>query len=518
LVRIPGKEDQYIQKALEDKNTDIRITGLRAARQLRPDVIPFVKKVITDADPQVRREAAIALRHNKSPEAAALWAELAMQYNGNDKWYLEALGIGADMQWEPFLTAWKSKAGAQNNKTGRDIVWRSRTGMALPLLAANIQDSSVDGQDRLKYFRAFDFIEAPQKETVLLGLLNNAGPNRKEILLTALNHLSPSSLSRSPKMQSVLKETLTSVKGTQNFVDLIGRYELKSYNNDLFQIALAMPDSSLGSDAANLLVKSGGSALLKNAIKSKNQQTANAALKTLGSTGTNEGIGMVESIIKDPSIDIGMRQEAVKMLAAGWNESERLLKMVREGKLPKELKPAAGLALSNAYRKDIKQESLKYLQVADSTGGKSLPPINELAKLSGNPISGKQIFSTICATCHKIDNEGQNFGPALSKIGSKLTKDAIYLSIIHPDEGISFGYEGHVFKLKDGNVAAGIITSETEEAVEIVMPGGIKKKYEKPAIASRTQMKNSMMPSGLHQTMTQQQLVDLVEYLHSKKE
>ncbi len=158
--------------------------------------------------------------------------------------------------------------------------------MALPLLSASIQDSSVNSSERLKFFRAFDFINAPQKESVLLGLLKNTGPNRNEILLTALNHLSPSSLAKSPKMQSVLKETLTSVKGTQNFVDLVGRYNLKNYNNDLMQIAVSMPDSSLGSDAANLLVKSGGSSLLKNAINSKDQITAKAALKTLSSTGT----------------------------------------------------------------------------------------------------------------------------------------------------------------------------------------------------------------------------------------
>jgi hypothetical protein len=30
-------------------------------------------------------------------------------------------------------------------------------------------------------------------------------------------------------------------------------------------------------------------------------------------------------------------------------------------------------------------------------------------------------------------------------------------------------------------------------------------------------MGNSMMPSGLYQTMTQQQLIDLVEFLHDKK-
>ncbi len=519
LARIPGKEDTYIQKALDDKNPDIRITGIRAAREIKPDIIPYIKKLTNDTDPQVRRELAIALHHNKSPEAPGLWAQLAMLYDGNDRWYLEALGIGADKQWDSFLDAYKNKAGEKiNDKPGRDIVWRSRTGISLPLLAKNIEDNAISDSERLKYFRAFDFIDAPAKEDVLLGLLNYQGPNQQEIYFNTLNELTPSALSTSSKMRSVITETLDSIKGTQDFVTLLGKYKLKNYNNDLLQITLAMPDSSLGREAANLLVNSGGSAILKNAIKSNDSVTAVAALKALASTGSNEGIQMVESIIKDPDVNLQLREKAVKMLASGWNESEKLLDMVKAGQLPKELKSTAAIALSATYRKDIRQEALKYLQVSEVAGGKPLPTINELAKLNGDVTSGKQVFSATCSSCHKIDNEGENVGPALSKIGSKLTKDALYIAIIHPDEGISFGYEGYVFKMKDNNVVAGIITSETEDAVEIVMQGGIKKKLEKSSIASRTEMKNSLMPATLYQTLTQQQLVDLVEYLHSKTE
>lgn len=519
LARIPGKEDTYIQKALDDKNPDIRITGIRAAREIQPDVIPYVKKLINDPDPQVRRELAIALHHNKSPEAPGLWAQLAVQYDGNDRWYIEALGIGADKQWDSFLDAYKNKAGEKiNEKAGRDIVWRSRTGIALPLLAKNIEDRSISDSERRKYFRAFDFIDAPGKEDVLLGLLNYQGPNQQEIYFNTLNELTPSALSTSSKMRSVLTETLDSIKGTQDFVTLLEKYKLKDYNGDLLKITLEMPDSSLGREAANLLVNSGGSAILKNAIKSKDSVTAVAALKALASAGSKEGIQMVESIIKDPAVNLQLREKAVKMLASGWNESEKLLDMVKAGQLPKELKSTAAIALSATYRKDIRQEALKYLQVSEVAGGKPLPTINELAKLNGDETAGKQVFSATCSSCHKIDNEGENVGPALSKIGSKLTKDALYIAIIHPDEGISFGYEGYVFKMKDNNVMAGIITSETEDAVEIVMQGGIKKKLEKSSITSRTEMKNSLMPATLYQTLTQQQLVDLVEYLHSKTE
>ncbi len=519
LARITGKEDAYIQKALDDKNPDIRITGIRVVREIKPDIIPYVKKLINDNDPQVRRELAIALHHSESPEAPGLWATLAMQYNGNDRWYLEALGIGADKQWDSFLSAYKNIAGEKiNDKAGRDIVWRSRTGIALPMLAKNIEDNTVGDSERLKYFRAFDFIDAPGKEDVLLGLLNYTGPHQEAIYFNALNELSPSALSKSSKMKTVLKEMLDSIKGTQEFVTLLEKYKLPDYNNELLKITLSMPDSSLGREAANLLVNSGGSSILKNAIKSKDSVTAEAALKALASTGSNEGIQMVEAIIRDPSVNVRLRESAVKKLAAGWNESEKLLQMVKQGQLPKELKSTAAIALSATYRKDIRTEALKYLQVNEGAGGKTLPTINELAKLNGDAALGKQVFSATCSSCHKIDNEGENVGPALSKIGSKLTKDALYISIIHPDEGISFGYEGYVFKMKDGNVLAGIITSETEDVVEIVVQGGIKKKLEKSSIASRTEMKNSLMPATLYQTLSQQQLVDLVEYLHSKTE
>jgi hypothetical protein len=45
-----------------------------------------------------------------------------------------------------------------NTAAARDIVWRARTGAALPLLAAGITENSTDSVTRLKYFRAFDFI------------------------------------------------------------------------------------------------------------------------------------------------------------------------------------------------------------------------------------------------------------------------------------------------------------------------------------------------------------------------
>src|SRR6266404_4187734 len=172
LARIPGRERKYIHTAIKDADPDIRITGLRIARELKLDVIPAVKALAHDDSAQVRRECALALRHNTSPEAPKLWAQLAAQHDGSDRWYLEALGIGADRQWDSFLEAWLAEVGEHSDTpAGRSIIWRSRSKKTPALLARIIKDKSLSAAERDHYFRALDFVSGPEKDAALIELL-----------------------------------------------------------------------------------------------------------------------------------------------------------------------------------------------------------------------------------------------------------------------------------------------------------------------------------------------------------
>jgi putative membrane-bound dehydrogenase-like protein len=159
LSKLDGSK-KYLDKAIKDTNPDIRITALRAASEIKTvDVANYIKLVINDPEAQVRRECALILHGNKSPEAAALWTKLAQQYDGKDRWYLEALGIGADGQWDSFFKSWQAAAGANpiGTAAGKDIVWRARTKESVPLLASLAGDASVDLKSRLRYFPRFRF-------------------------------------------------------------------------------------------------------------------------------------------------------------------------------------------------------------------------------------------------------------------------------------------------------------------------------------------------------------------------
>ena len=168
--KVEGNGAAVVAETIKDANPDIRILGIRLARQLGQDV-GTLKSLAGDAAPEVRRELCIALRHNKSADAAAIWADLAQKHDGKDRWYLEALGIAADKQWDAFLDTWLAKAGESwNTPAGRDIVWRSRAKKSPSLLAKIVKDPKTDEKELPRYMRAFDFLSGPEKEAALKSL------------------------------------------------------------------------------------------------------------------------------------------------------------------------------------------------------------------------------------------------------------------------------------------------------------------------------------------------------------
>jgi len=62
-----------------------------------------------------------------------------------------------------------------------------------------------------------------------------------------------------------------------------------------------------------------------------------------------------------------------------------------------------------------------------------------------------------------------------------------------------------------------LIVSETNDELALKTVGGIVTRYKKEDISRRTKQKLSIMPAGLEQTMSVDELADLVEYLSSLK-
>jgi putative heme-binding domain-containing protein len=209
---------------------------------------------------------------------------------------------------------------------------------------------------------------------------------------------------------------------------------------------------------------------------------------------------------------------AVTALGRSRGGEQALLALAKANRLPDDAsKVEAGRVLGGSRDESIRHQATQVLaSMVKIPEGVALPPIAELATRPGNAESGREVFALLCATCHQIGSEGVAFGPALTEIGSKLPKEGLLASIIDPNQGISFGYEGWTVETKDGPTLAGLITSETDNAITVRAVGGLDSKIEKDSITKREKMAASLM-TALAPAMTEKQLIDLVEYLSAQR-
>jgi putative membrane-bound dehydrogenase-like protein len=172
LGKIPKRGMHYVMLAAGDSNPQIRETGIRLARQLDLNILDVVRKVSADSSASVRREALVALHGVQGPEADQLWAIMAAQHDGADRWYLETIGVGAANHWDSRFTAWlKLINGDWQTPAGRDIVWRSRATAAASMLADILLADNTPEKDHPRYLRAFDYHKGPAKDAALEKIL-----------------------------------------------------------------------------------------------------------------------------------------------------------------------------------------------------------------------------------------------------------------------------------------------------------------------------------------------------------
>ncbi len=504
LGKIEGKSDSYIAKAIADSDPDIRVTGVRLARQESSDLVAVIRKLVGDEAPEVRRECAIALRHLDSAEMPRLWAKLAEQHDGKDRWYLEALGIGADKRWDECLGALKKLEG----KGAADVVWRSRGKRSAELIAMVLADPNTGAETKPRFVRALDFQPAEARDAALENILKSANGLDPATVVEVLRRASGFSLENaSPAVKEAVARYLASHPGESNYYDIVKRFRITGETDALVTLASAKLDTNAG----NALVDFRAFPAVAKAMQAK--EPLLTLLESIAATNRNEAIDwlMNYALVGAPSGNL--KRAAVKALGRSRNGENKLLAAAKDGQLPDTLRFATGAVLSKSRDRRIRDEAAKVLPMPAVAGNKILPPIHELIRRKGDATKGKVVYQRACLTCHKIGEAGIDFGPALTEIGSKLAKEAMYEAIFDPSAAISFGYEGFEVKKKNGETILGYIASETDDTLSIRAPGGVTLPIRKSDIASRKQLADSLMMPNLQAAMTETELVDLIEYL-----
>jgi putative heme-binding domain-containing protein len=162
--------------------------------------------------------------------------------------------------------------------------------------------------------------------------------------------------------------------------------------------------------------------------------------------------------------------------------------------------------------------ALREVAKEDDARRRKLETLPALIAAKGRPAEGRQLFQSgkgACSTCHRVGDVGNLVGPNLSTIGQIRTERDLLESIFFPSATLARDYEAHAIDTTDGKSIVAVIRRALPDAVVAVDGSGQEVTLPRAKIASMQTLPSSLMPSGLDQSVSEEELIDLVAYLRS---
>jgi putative heme-binding domain-containing protein len=126
---------------------------------------------------------------------------------------------------------------------------------------------------------------------------------------------------------------------------------------------------------------------------------------------------------------------------------------------------------------------------------------------------GARLFIKSCASCHQIAGRGKSVGPELTTAAGRFRVCDLLETIVVPSRTISDQYRATNFFLKDGDIVSGIPTLDDGRRVIVVESTGLPRELASDSIESRRVATKSLMPEGLLDGMTLEEVSDLVAFV-----
>ena len=141
-----------------------------------------------------------------------------------------------------------------------------------------------------------------------------------------------------------------------------------------------------------------------------------------------------------------------------------------------------------------------------------------IGDVKGDPKKGEILFTKQgCVACHTLRSNESPKGPYMGQVGAILSRDQIAESILKPNASISQGFATVSVLTKDNKSLVGFITSENADAIEMRDISGKAYNFKVKNIKSRTELKISMMPAGLANSLSISDFASLLSFLEAQK-
>ncbi len=134
--------------------------------------------------------------------------------------------------------------------------------------------------------------------------------------------------------------------------------------------------------------------------------------------------------------------------------------------------------------------------------------------------TGKQMFVVAsCVSCHRVDNQGNQFGADLTKLDPQAKPIEILKDVLEPSARINEKFQAFSFLLASGKTVTGLVVEETPDKVKVIENPLVKSEpveIKKADIEERQKSPTSLMPKGLLDKLSRDEVLDLIAYVTAR--
>ena len=433
LAKLGAEGSGPVDEAAGSSDPRYRILALRTSIAADGDIIELVQPLLTDSDPQVRREAALALQHVQGEAAVEPLVTLARQYDRQDRWYLEAWAIGARGKEEALAARLQDEFSGTFDPKLADFFWQLRPQGALPYLSRAARNSSLSVGDRLKAVRAIGDRSEPAAARTVAGLVSSG---QAEVAESAFDKLSRqlfsqwTELRKDPVVVGAVRRALGDAKLQAAALTLAEDLGDPVYGPQLAR--LAADEAVAEENRARALLALGATREARYLPQLEAAASAGpiplrvAAIQALGTARPDDLSARMELVLLSDGPN-EVTTEALKILARNSDGLNRIMDLEEKGDLPPQAKSLATNLVHRSPDDSIVERAMTVLPPPLDKANNTLPA-NPYAIVNriGDPEKGRAVFESTtgpkCSSCHSLDPKMELAGPSLGAIGSKYDK------------------------------------------------------------------------------------------------
>lgn len=228
------------------------------------------------------------------------------------------------------------------------------------------------------------------------------------------------------------------------------------------------------------------------------------AVWALGFAGGHEAASVLEDVLANPATPIPLRADALVARAMASTHDIGFAKPFAESTEP-DIRHAARLVLGRTRDGEIglRPTTLAGWQATVATGG--------------DPARGRRLFLSAqigCAKCHAAEGRGARSAPILLPSATPSTRAALVEAILEPSARIAPGFESWIVETQDETTLTGLLARRAPNGdVLLIEASGQPKRIPAANVARFGPLPQSLMPEGMVETLSVEDLRDLVAFL-----